>query len=51
MNGDALLGTLLIVGALLFLNILVIWSKRRIDAIAARGLESAREILRELDGD
>ena len=51
MDRDALLGTLLILGALLFLNLLVFWSKRRIDAIASRGLESAREILRELDGD
>jgi hypothetical protein len=51
MDRDALFGTLLIAGALFFLNVLVLWSKRRIDAIASRGLESAREILRELDGD
>jgi hypothetical protein len=51
MDGNIVLGVVLIVGALLILNVLVLWSKRRIDAIASRGLESAREILRELDGD
>jgi hypothetical protein len=51
MDRDALFGTLLIVGALLFLSVLVVWSKRRIDAIASRGFRSTREILRELDGD
>lgn len=51
MDGNALLGTILIIGAVLILNVLVLWSKRRIDAIESRGLDSAREILRELDGD
>ncbi len=49
MDRDTTLGIILVSGAIVLLNYLVFWSKRRIDQIAARNLHSVREILKELD--
>jgi len=46
MDTDTVLGVLIIVGALLAIVLLVLWSRRTIDRIAKRGFGSAREITR-----
>ena len=49
MDGDTIIGLVLMVGALALLTGLVLWSRRRIDRIARNGYGSARAIERELD--
>ena len=45
MNGDLLIGLLVIVAALVAIALLTLWSRWSIDRIARDGFASAREIL------
>jgi hypothetical protein len=49
MSTDALIGCILIVGALGLLTYLVAWSRSTIHRIARDGARSAREVLTDLD--
>jgi len=51
MDNDAILGWMLVAGALSLITYLVLWSRRTINRIAERGLRSARQIVKELRGD
>jgi hypothetical protein len=51
MSFDAIVGTIVIIIGLVFLTVLVIWSRRTIDLIAAKKLRSLREILKELNNE
>ncbi|MDY6913536.1 MAG: hypothetical protein SVT52_03660 [Planctomycetota bacterium] len=46
MEMNAIIGLIIIAGALCVSTLLVLWSRRRIRRIADRGYESARGILR-----
>lgn len=48
MEADAILGIVVGAAALSLLAGLVLWSRRAIERIAARGSRSAREIVRDL---
>jgi len=48
MEKDALIGCIVIAGALAVLIYLVLWSRRAIDRIADSSSSSAREIVKEL---
>jgi len=51
MDWQTILGCLIIASALGVLTFLVLCSRRRIDRIARNGYGSARDIVKELDGD
>ncbi len=51
MDGDTLVGCLMIAGALVVLTALTLWSRRAIRRIAERGSPSLREILKDLNGE
>ena len=50
MDGDAIVGTIVLVFALGSLTCLVLWSRRIINRIARRHFGSARQIEKELRG-
>lgn len=51
MDGDAILGCILIAGALLTLTALTLWSRRTIRRIREGGSGSLREIMKGLNGE
>ncbi len=51
MDTDAIVGWIVVAGALGLLAYLVFWSRRRIDRISRKGFASARQIEKELRGD
>jgi hypothetical protein len=51
MDGDTLLGCILIAGALAVLTVLTLWSRRTIRRITERGSRSLREIMRDMNGE
>jgi len=50
MNGDVILGTLTILGALAAVVGLTLWGRRTINWIASSRADSAREILKQRHG-
>ena len=48
---DAVVVVVVVIGALGSMGYLVWWSRRTIERIARKGPSSAREILRDLEGD
>ena len=50
MEGDAVVGMVLLAAALASLVVLVFWSRRRIERISRNGYGTARAIEKELDG-
>ena len=51
MEGDAVIGIIVIAGALAALTLLVVWSRQIIHRIAARRFDSARAIEKDLRRD
>lgn len=51
MDGDTVIGCVVIAGALVVLTALTLWSRRAIRRIAERGSSSLREILKDLNGE
>lgn len=51
METDAVVVVVVVIGALGSMGYLVWWSRRTIERIARKGPSSAREILRDLEGD
>jgi len=49
MELDAIIGIIVILAALTGIVILVVWSRQRIERIAARGYGSGREAVKNLD--
>ena len=50
MDPDAVIGSIVVAMSLLLLALLVVWSRRIIRMMAARGGRSTREIERKLNG-
>lgn len=51
MDGNLITGSVVVVAALVLLTYLVIWSVRAIGRIARSRSHTAREVLKELNGD
>jgi hypothetical protein len=51
MDRDVIIGCILVLASLGVMSALLVWSRRTIDRIAVRGLRSAREIEKELNGE
>ena len=51
MDADTVIGCFIVACALIFITYLTLWSRKTIDWIDAKGQRSAREIMKELDGD
>ena len=51
MDREVLIGFAVVAGALGLIVYLVVWSRRTIERIARKRLGSAREILRDINGD
>jgi hypothetical protein len=50
MSRDAVIGSLLIFFSLGFILYIVLWSRRTIERIKKKKLQSAREIIHDIDG-
>jgi hypothetical protein len=50
MNKDILIGSVLIFLSLGFILYIVLWSRRTIERIKKKKLQSAREIIQDIDG-
>jgi hypothetical protein len=48
MDFDTTLGIILITGGIIFLTLVVVWSRRTIETISKKKLRSIREILNEI---
>jgi len=51
MDGNTILGCVLVVAALVVLTALTLWSRRAIRRIAKTGGQSLREIMRDMNGE
>ena len=51
MDPNVVIGCAIVAAALVVLTVLVLISRRRINRIARSGYRSAREIVKELDGE
>ena len=51
MDANAVIGCMVIAGALAFVTYMVLWSRRSIERIAQRGFRSVREISSEPSDD
>ena len=51
MEKDAIIGSIIIGGALVFITYLTFWSRRTIERIAKKNFSSVREILKDIRND